>query len=694
MDSALIVDQSSITGENDPVEKNLGDTCYVTTGVKRGDAYLIVIGTGYQTFVGRIVDMIGEPLPDHQSRRKRQKTRHVSEYDDLLRDIGGFICLTIIAVMASCRFCGDVANSLHQIMELFTCLIIIAIPISREIFVSIIRSNGVGRLSEDGVLVQGQTSDSESLAGIDILCCDKTGTITENHPKMQEPYCLSCDPEVLTLVANLSSSPDKTTLDPIEQAIATALEKYPQAKAVMDQYEVLEHQPFDVETKRIQSLVKSPTDERILCVKGAPRALLETCFKDQLGGKDIKKAFRDKAQEFASRGFRCLAIARRVENHDWELLGLIALYDPPRPDTSSAIAIANVLGVSVKMCTGDATTIARSLAQEVGIGGNILDADSIDDGEEKQSEKAITTRIEAANVYAEILQSHKDKIVRLLQSHGRRVAAAGDGTADAQVLRRADCGIAVSGATEKAQSASNLVFAKAGLAPMIRCLQTSRQVFQQVYDYIFYRTTVSLHLIIVMLWYFVAYSEVLDGRLLLFNTHVSDIVTLSLTSDHTNLPFLKSPQRWSFRKLMADTLPLSLMLAIGSWLSVQGLGTSISYSPSANPKDVSVIRAQTLHLHMVLSTHWMPLVIYSVGYFRAALQNWRLLATLLSIDLLATALCFASWVGQGPDAGVTVASSAWLGSVITFGMMATYRWIIPKDELLDRALVIDGETAK
>ena len=219
---------------------------------------------------------------------------------------------------------------------------------------------------------------------------------------------------------------------------------------------------------------------------------------------------------------------------------------------------------------------------------------------------------------------------------------------------------------------------------MIRCIQTSRQIFQQVHNYIIYRTSVSLHLILVMLWYFMAYSEVLDVRLLLLNLHLSDIVTLSLTPEDTSLPFSKCPQRWSFRKLVTDTIPLSIMLTIGSWLS-------ISYSFSANFEGASATRSQVLHLYMILSNHWMPLIIYSGGHFRAILHNWRLLSTLLLIDVFATAFCFASWHGHEHNASVAVVSSAWLASLITFGMVASFRWVLPNNELHERALVIDGE---
>ena len=703
LDSPLSIDQSSITGENDPVDKYLGDTCYVATGVKCGDADLMVVGTGYQTFVGRTASMIPDPMPDGRSRRKDALPRHMREYHNFLQSIGGLICTITLAVIALAWIPSNVAVFSHQIAQLVMALAIMAIPVSLDSFVSLIRSRGTVRLSEDGGLIQGQIIDSESLAGIDILCCDKTGTITENKLEMLEPYCHSSDPEELTLIANLSSSPKKQKLDPIELGIATALEKYPQAKADMDRYESLEFQPFDPETLRMQSLVKSPSGKRMLCAKGAPKAILDTCLQDHPDKETITKTFSDQCREFASRGFRMLAIARKLEDQDWELLGLAPLFDPPRPDTSSAIAAAKALGVSVKIFTGDAMAIAKSLTRSIGIGDNILDADSIDNSEDIDFESAITARIEKANVYTEIFAPHKDIIVRTLQSRGHRVAATGDGVDDAPVLRRADCGIAVDGATEKAQFASNLVFTNApGLAPMIRGIQTSRQTSQQVYDYLVYHTTISLLHVIVVIWYFVTYSEVLDLRFLLLNAHVSDIITLALASEVADLPFSKEPQRWSFQKLIVDTIPISIMLAMGSWLSgktTRDQSNSTSYLFS-QPENASSSRSQVLFLYLVLSTHWMSLLIYSSGSrFGALLRNWRLVGTLLSIDLLATALCVgwsglvAGWSGQGYDASVQVVSSAWVVSLGTFGVGAGWRWMLDSGDMLGEQLVIDGKGA-
>ena len=275
----------------------------------------MVVGTGYQTFIGRTASLIGDPMPDRLSQKRQAEPRYAIEYHDILRSIGFLVlAIAVIAVSLVWVFYSP-ARSSHQLMGLILGLAIIAFPASMGTFVSTIRSQGVVRLSEEGCLAQEQTMGGEALAGIDILCCDKTGTITQNQLDIFEPYCISCDPEDLILTANLSSSPNKEKHDAIEQAIAKALEQYPQAKADMERYEVLKFEPFNVETKRIQSLVKTPDGERILCVKGAPRALLEDCLQDHPDKEVIREKYINKAKEYASRGYRSLGIARKREHH-------------------------------------------------------------------------------------------------------------------------------------------------------------------------------------------------------------------------------------------------------------------------------------------------------------------------------------------------------------------------------------------
>ena len=692
MDSTLYIDQSNITGDSDPVKKYHGDICYTGGRVVRGDALLMVVGTSYQTFLGRTLFLIGDPMPEGQSVRPVAVPRHVLEYNRVLRGIGGTLCALILALVSIDWLFSNSTRSSHQIVELAVGLAIVAIPVSQNIIIPIYRGRGTTRLADDGGLVnRPELMGVESLAGVDTLCCDKTGTITETCLTVLDPYCISCGPEDLILTACLASSPDKQNLDPIDQAMTTALEQYPQAKAKFDGYKVLDWQPFNVETTLMKALVESPLGDRMLCVKGAPRAVLETYLQDHQDKEDLIEIYKSTLGDFAERGLRCLAIARKRINCKWELLGAVPMEDPPRSDTASAVQVAKSLGVSVKICTGDAVNPVKITTKSIGMGADVLEAEAIGIGDEKLTSETIT-RIEAADAYAEVFPVHKAKIVRALQSRDHFVAVTGDGGSDVRTLRRADCGIATEGAAEKAQSASDIVFNKnPGLSSIITAIQTSRQTFQQVHDYITYRTTLSLHLMLVMLWYFATYSVVLDLQLLILDLHISDIVALVFVSDDASISFSKSPRRWSFRKLLAEVLPLTFILILGSWLSVvaiqiQGMSTP-NYSP-ADPAGSSASRTQVVFLHIVLSDHWMSFLTHTDGRFWRYAQSRRVIWTLLCIDFLATLICITGWAGQGHGVSVNLASWAWLVSFGTFCGAAGLRYMTSDGQLVDRQLSV------
>lgn len=681
-DGTLYTDQAGLTGESDPVKKNLGDMCYVTTGVLRGDAFLMVVDTGRQTFVGRTMSLV-------QGKKDNRRPRHVKEHDAVLQAIGtSMLAVAATPILLRGLFVESAESSL-QILQLAASLAIVAANFVGSSTVSSYRAIGASRLLEDGGIVQALTG-IESLAGIEILCSDKTGTITENRLTLLEPYCVSYDAEDLILTACLSSSPDKKDLDSIDRAIAMALKQYPQAKANLDRYKVLDWQPVDVKTKRMQCLVESPLGERLLCVKGAPRAILELCLQDQPDKVTIEEKFKNAVADFANRGLRTLGIARKRENGIWELLGAAPLFDPPRFDTISALKVAKELGVSVKIFTGDAAAIAKSTVQSIGIGSNIFDANSIGDGGQTPPPELIE-RIEMADGYAEVFGVRKERIVGTLQKCGHLVAATGDGENDVPTIRRADCGIAVHGATERAQDASDIVFQKRpGLWPMVRAIQTSRQIFQQVHNFIAQQMILTLHIFLVMLWYFAVYGEVLNLRMLIFGTHASGLARLFFSSSSADIPFSKVPIRWSSRRLLTEVIPLAMTTTAGSCLGVSAISSqgasTLTHKMLGDSQRILATRSQVLSLSIVLSGHWMPLLMHTDGRFWAYKQNMKALCGLLFVDFLVTLLCITGWTSQENQLRVILAIWIWFVSVGTFGVAAAVRRATFDGQLLKRQL--------
>lgn len=456
--------------------------------------------------------------------------------------------------------------------------------------------------------------------------------------------------------------------------ILEKLDDYPQTRQSLEKYKISEYSDFDPVAKRTWASAKSPDGRRTLCTKGAPMAILNLCAATY----EVVEGYREMATKLAQQGYRCLGVARKSENGEWELLGLLPMLDPARGDTTSTIKTANDLGVTVKMLTGDAIFIAQQHAGSVGMGTNVVNAFLCGD-KNALSDPELSAAVEAADGYAEVFPEHKDLIIQIHQRRGHRVAATGDGVNDAYSLKRADCGIAVEGSTEIAISASDIYMRTPGLAAILCALQVSRQTFRSVWTYVAYRTTLSLHLMCVQLGCFAAYNEVPDLNLVLLNIHFSDIIGLALVSEDQHTSFSRKPARWSTRRLLASVIPLSAILTIGTWLSLAAIPTK------DDPASVSTIRRQIVFLHAILSDHWPFLISYVDSRLRAQVRDWRAIATILSLSLLATLSCTFGWVSEGQPMSAEVAIRVWLHSFVTICTATSLRLFILDEELCEMA---------
>ena len=664
----LCLDQSSITGENIGIEKRYGDTCYAGSGVLHGDAFLTVKAIGHQTFVGRTLAIVSDPAPESITPLKaRHIPRQEREFHWVIYCIGTTFCVLVASAFFIIWKFANRSGKVNIAQEVYIAVILVAVPASLIPNIGGFRAHGAARLVDDGVIVQSTMSDTELLAGIDVLCVDKTGTLTENRLTLLQPYAASCDPEDVMLNACLTISSGTKNIDAIDKTFLRALKHYPRARDNVGRYKIIDHEPFNIETKRMLSLVEAPSGERIFCTKGAPLYVLDICLRDNPDTQDLSEEYKDMLADFVVRGLRCLGVARKRENHKWELLGLVPLLDPARFDSAAGLKRARTLGISARMFTGDAVAIAREMARNLGMGTNPLNADSIGD-DKLLSDAEISTLVEETDVYAEVFPYHKEKIVRTLQGHGHLVAATGDGVNDSPTLRRADCGIAVEGSAEIAQSAANLVFMKPGFAGIVQGVEKSRQIFQLTYTYVVYRTAVSLYLVMFLLYYFATYHEILELNLLILIIHLTDIIGIALRYDNQTTPYPKSPARWGTRRLFPSVVLLSTVLMLGTWSAIMMIPDSIVDSPT-NSAEASAIRSQISFLQIVLSSHWLVLLTRTNGRFWAYTQCWQLLMTILFIDLGATLLCILGWVGHGHMMGVKAVCWVWSYSfgTICFG---------------------------
>src|ERR1700761_2304085 len=632
-DAFLQVDQSAITGESLAVDKHVSDILYSSSSIKRGEAFMVVTATGDSTFVGRAASLVASASGG---------TGHFTE---VLNGIGTILLVlvifTLLIVWVSSFYRS---NSIITILEFTLAITIVGVPVGLPAVVTTTMAVGAAYLAKKQAIVQ-KLSAIESLAGVEILCSDKTGTLTKNKLSLSEPFCVAgVAPEDLMLTACLAASRKKKGIDAIDKAFLKALRYYPRAKSVLSKYKVIDFHPFDPVSKKVQAVVESPQGERIICVKGAPLFVLRTVEEDHAIPEEIEQAYKNKVAEFATRGFRSLGVARKRGEGSWEILGIMPCSDPPRHDTARTINEAKTLGLSIKMLTGDAVGIARETSRQLGLGTNVYNAERLGlggGGDMPGSE--VYDFVEAADGFAEVFPQHKYAVVEILQQRGYLVAMTGDGVNDAPSLKKADTGIAVEGASDAARSAADIVFLAPGLSAIIDALKTSRQIFHRMYAYVVYRIALSLHLEIFLGLWIIILNQTMNLNLVVFIAIFADIATLAIAYD--NAPYSKLPVKWNLPKLWGMSILLGIVLAAGSWIA---LTTLIVQGENGGIVQNFGHTDAVLFLQICLSENWLIFITRANGPFWSSVPSWQLCGAIFLVDSLATLFCIFGWfVGGG-----------------------------------------------
>ncbi|KAK1969602.1 plasma-membrane proton-efflux P-type ATPase [Colletotrichum sublineola] len=661
-DAFLQVDQSAITGESLAVDKHRNDNCYASSAVKRGEAFVIVTATGDNTFVGRAAALVNAASAGS------------GHFTEVLNGIGTILLVlvifTLLIVWVSSFYRS---NNIVDILRFTLAITIIGVPVGLPAVVTTTMAVGAAYLAKKKAIVQ-KLSAIESLAGVEILCSDKTGTLTKNKLSLAEPYTVAgVDPEDLMLTACLAASRKKKGMDAIDKAFLKSLRYYPRAKSVLSKYQVLEFYPFDPVSKKVTALVQSPAGERITCVKGAPLFVLKTVEQDHEIPEEIDQAYKNKVAEFATRGFRSLGVARkRGDNGAWEILGIMPCSDPPRHDTARTVNEAKSLGLSIKMLTGDAVGIARETSRQLGLGTNIYNAERLGlggGGDMPGSE--VYDFVEAADGFAEVFPQHKYNVVEILQQRGYLVAMTGDGVNDAPSLKKADTGIAVEGASDAARSAADIVvFLAPGLGAIIDALKTSRQIFHRMYAYVVYRIALSIHLEIFLGLWIAILNRSLNIELVVFIAIFADIATLAIAYD--NAPFSKSPVKWNLPKLWGMSVLLGIVLAIGTWITVT---TMYAHGPNGGIVQNFGNLDEVVFLQISLTENWLIFITRANGPFWSSIPSWQLAGAILVVDILAT--CFTIW-GWFEDSNTSIVAVVriWIFSFGVFCVCAGVYYLL------------------
>ncbi|GAA4658747.1 plasma-membrane proton-efflux P-type ATPase [Arthrobacter cryoconiti] len=535
------VDQSALTGESLPITCSPSDPVYSGSIIRRGETGALVYATGTHTYFGKTAQLVAD-------------ARTVSHFQKAVLKIGNYLIalagvfVAVIVLVSLMR--GD---ALLTTLEFALVLTVAAIPVAMPTVLSVTMAVGARLLARKKAIVSRLVA-IEELAGVDILCADKTGTLTQNSLTLGEPFALEpASSSDVILAAALASRDDNE--DPIDLAILAALKE----DNSLEPYTISHFEPFNSVDKRTEATVHTNDGKTFKVSKGAPQVILNLATGSAKNTTAIEAAVND----FASRGYRSLGVARTDDEDRWEFLGVLPLFDPPRPDAAATIATATTMGVRVKMVTGDAIAIAKETAAKLGLGTNILDAAGLGDVKKQESPESVRT-IETADGFAQVFPEHKYHIIDVLQQRGHIVAMTGDGVNDAPALKKADCGIAVSGATDAARAAAAIVLLTPGLAVIIDAIKESRKIFQRMNSYAMYRIAETLRVLLfvtgsILVFNFFPVTAIMIVMLALLN----DGAILSIAYD--NVHFKMKPEVWNMRMVLGIATVLGVVGPIAAF---------------------------------------------------------------------------------------------------------------------------------
>jgi H+-transporting ATPase len=396
----------------------------------------------------------------------------------------------------------------------------------------------------------------EELAGIDVLCSDKTGTLTQNKLTLGEVFCVGgATPHEVILAAALASRAESQ--DAIDLAVLGGLKD----RHELDTYETLHFQPFDPVHKRTEAVARKPGTAEFRVTKGAVQVIVELAAETG----QVRGAVDAAVQGFAARGFRSLGVARSKENGQWQFLGVLPLFDPPREDSKETIATAAQMGVKVKMVTGDQVAIAKEMATQLGLGQNIVDAAVLTDSKHSEAGQ-LAKAIEDADGFAQVFPEHKFNIVRALQAEGHIVGMTGDGVNDAPALKQADAGIAVSGATDAARAAADIALLNPGLSVIIDSIKESRNMFQRMNSYAIYRIAETIRVLLFMTLSIIVFNFYpVTAVMIVLLAIMNDGAILSIAYDRVR--YANHPEAWN----MPTVLSVATVLGIAGVIASFGL---------------------------------------------------------------------------------------------------------------------------
>ncbi len=556
-DDELDLDQSALTGESLPVKKGKGGTAYSGSIVNKGESDCLVYATGTNTFFGQTAELVEKAGNESNFQKAVLK---IGEY---LSGMGLAVVIVVYVVAVLRDLDAGIGSALLYNLTFAVVVLIAAIPIALPAVLAVTMAVGAQKLAKKEAIVTHLPA-IEEVGGADILCSDKTGTLTQNKLTIDDPYLIessvdesddtSAEDNIVIAACLASRAEDK---DPIDLAVLADISD----ASVLDTFTVSDFVPFDPVNKRTEATVTTADGSTFKVTKGAPQVIQAMAHLDPTLDATVTGVVDD----FATRGFRALGVARTMPGHDdWKLLGILPLSDPPRVDSKETIAEARRLGVDVKMVTGDNLAIAKEVASEIGLGTNMFNASTLTDPTKTDAE--IAAQIVSADGYAEVFPEHKYRIVKLLQESGHVTAMTGDGVNDAPALKQADAGIAVSGATDAARAAADIVLVAPGLSVIIDAIAASREIFGRMTSYTLYRIAETIALLFFITIVSLVYDrQAVTAIMVLILAILNDGSIMTIAYD--NAPTQGKPQAWNMRRV----------LNVSTWIGVFNLIETLAF---------------------------------------------------------------------------------------------------------------------
>lgn len=541
----LVVDESALTGESLPVEKKVGDVVYSGSIAKKGEITGIVKATGLNTYFGKTIKLV-------------EKAETVSLYQKVIVKIGDYLIILAI-ILISVMVVVELFRGAYIIetVQFALVLAVAAIPAAMPAVLSITMAIGALNLAKKDAVVKKLVS-IEELAGVDVLCSDKTGTLTKNQLVCGEIITLNnFTKEDVILFASLASREEDS--DAIDTAILNEAKKLGLIEKIK-KYKIKKFIPFDPVIKRTEAEVINEEDFKVS--KGAPQVILDLCNADDKLREEVNKI----VDELAENGYRALGAAVYKDNK-WHFTGIIPLYDPPREDAPLAVKKIKELGIKIKMVTGDHIAIAKNIARMLGIGDKIISISELlkklKRGDIK--EEKIDDLIEEADGFAEVFPEHKYNIVDSLQKRRHLVTMTGDGVNDAPALKKANCGTAVFNATDAAKAAADIVLLSPGISVIVDAIQQARRIFERMENYVIYRITETIRVL-----FFIELSILLLGFypitaiMIVLLAILNDIPILTIAYDNVIEP--KKPVKWELSKILPVSTAIGLTGVCSSFI--------------------------------------------------------------------------------------------------------------------------------